>query len=33
VAAVTPQFFADPEALPAWFVAHADEVGELLLGY
>jgi hypothetical protein len=30
---VTPQFFADPEAPRAWFVAHADEGGELLLGY
>jgi hypothetical protein len=30
---VTPQFFADPEALRAWFLAHADEGGELLLGY
>jgi uncharacterized protein YdeI (YjbR/CyaY-like superfamily) len=30
---VTPQFFADPQALRAWFVAHADSGGELLLGY
>ena len=30
---MTPQFFADPEALRAWFLAHADEGGELLLGY
>jgi uncharacterized protein YdeI (YjbR/CyaY-like superfamily) len=30
---VTPQFFADPEALRAWFLAHADEGGELLVGY
>jgi uncharacterized protein YdeI (YjbR/CyaY-like superfamily) len=33
VAAVTPQFFVDPEALRAWFLAHADEGGELTLGY
>ncbi len=30
---MTPQFFAAPEALRAWFLAHADEGGELLLGY
>ncbi len=30
---MTPQFFADPKSLRAWFLAHADEGGELLLGY
>ena len=30
---MTPLFFADPEALRAWFLAHADEGGELVLGY